>query len=99
MSLQSNPFEILRSYVTIQPPVIDDNEQLFVFSDNSPVKQEHLRVLLKQSLTRLNIPDQYYCLHSMRIGCASDLLDYGISVETIKKIGRWKSNAVFTYLR
>ena len=40
-----------------------------------------------------------YNCQSLRIGRASDLLKLALSVETIKKLGRWSSNAVFTYLR
>ena len=94
-----NPFEILWIYIQKRPPMKNLCEQFFVFSDNRPVKPEHLRAMLKITLNQLNIPHEYYCLHSTRVGRASDLLDYGLSVETIKKIGRWRSNAVFTYLR
>ena len=32
-------------------------------------------------------------------GWLSDLLKMGFTVETIKKLGRWRSNAVYAYLK
>ena len=75
------------------------NEQFFVYGDRSPVTQEKLRKTLKDMLERMNYNSALYNLHSLRIGQCSDLYKLGLSVETIKKIGLWKSNAVFTYLR
>ena len=43
--------------------------------------------------------DTLYGTHSLRSGRTCDLYKLGLSVETIKKIGRWKSNAVFRYLK
>ena len=36
-------------------------------------------------------------MHGIRLGHVTDLLNLGVSVETIKKLGRWKSNAVYVY--
>ena len=78
---------------------ISDDEQLFIFRDRSPVMASHFRVLLKKLLKQLNInPDLYNC-QSMRIGRGTDLLKFGFSVENIKRVGRWKSTAVYKYLR
>ena len=54
---------------------------------------------LKFMLQKLKLNADLYNVHSLRIGHCGDLLKMGVSVETIKKIGRWKSNAVFNYLR
>ena len=37
--------------------------------------------------------------HSFRIGHASDLASMGIPNDIIKRLGRWKSNAVAGYIR
>ena len=37
--------------------------------------------------------------HGLRAGRAVDLLRMGVSFETIKKLGHWKSNIVYEYLR
>ena len=58
-----------------------------------------LRNVFKKLLIRADLDPKLYEIHGTRSGRASDLLKYGVSVKTIKKLGRWKSNAVFTYLR
>ena len=92
------PFQLIQEYVNIWPNAIGVKEQFFVFSDRSPVKPVHMRTTLKLLLDRLRIDSQLYSMHSLHIGRAGESLKYGLSVETIKKIGRWKWNAVFTYL-
>ena len=93
------PFQLLLNYLAIRPPTKDDNEQFFVFADNSSVKAHHMRNVLSLILRQLNLPVHAYCVHGLRMGRTADLLKLGLSVETIKKMGHWKSNAVFAYLR
>ena len=40
-----------------------------------------------------------YNTHSLHIGRASDLSKMGANVEKIKHVGRWKSNAVYRYIK
>ena len=94
-----NPFNVIRNYIAMCPPACHEDEQLFVFADNSLVKPGHFRSVLKILLKKIGLDDNLYCIHSLRTGRTGDLLKYGLSVETIKKLGHWKSNAVFTYLR
>ena len=93
------PYKLVDDYSTTRPHVISDTEQFFVFSDCSPVTPEQVRAQLRLMIERIGLDSSLYNVHSMRIGHCSDLLKYGVSVETIKKIGRWKSNAVFHYFR
>ena len=93
------PFKLLNDYIAIQPPATNCEEMFFVFSDNSPVQSFQLRAILRQMISRLNLEPKLYNVHSFRSGWCHDLMKYGVSVETIKKLGRWKSNAVFTYLQ
>ena len=67
---------------------LNKHEQFFVFSDNSPVTPAMLRTVLKDALIRMNYNPNLYNLHSLRIGRCGDLYKLGLSVETIKKIGR-----------
>ena len=92
-------FQLVRNYINIRPAALSDSEQFFVFCDNSPVKPNNVRMVVNTTLSLLKLDYRLYCVHGLRSGRASDLLSYGVSVETIKKLGRWKSNAVFTYLR
>ena len=54
---------------------------------------------LKIMLQRAGFNQLLYDTHSLRSGRRVDLVKYGISVETVKDLGRWKSNAVFIYLK
>ena len=76
-----------------------DTEQFFVFRDQSPVTATHFRMILKKALVHLGLDESMYNLHSFRIGHCGDLYDPGISMETIKKLGRWKSSIVYNYLK
>ena len=66
---------------------------------HTPVTPEQFRKVLKSMLTDTGLDSQLYNVHSLRIGRAVDMHEkLHISVESIKKIGRWQSNSVFTYL-
>ena len=76
-----------------------DEEQFFIFSDRSPVKPHHLRTVLRTVLDRLGLDSKLYDVHSLRSGRTCDLAKFGYSVEQIKSMDRWKSNAVYRYLK
>ena len=92
------PYECLKKYVNIRGKSKSLLEPFFVFKDNSPVLPNHLRVVLRSSLKEAGFQANAYVFHGIRMGRASDLLQMGVSVETIKNLGRWKSNAVYNYL-
>ena len=93
------PFEIVNDYGDIRGGYVDDHEQFFVFSDGSPVKPYQVRAVLRAALRKLKLNPKLYDTHSFRIGRASDLMKNGKTIDQIKKVGRWKSNAVFKYIR
>ena len=93
------PFEILREFLDVRPKYRSDSEAFFVFQDRSPVKPDNMRKILKEALEISGLETHLYTVHGFRSGRALDLLSMQISVESIKKIGRWNSNAVFTYLK
>ena len=94
------PYNLLRKYIQVRGPYSTKNleEPFFVFSDHSAITPQVMRSVLKCTLKWTGFNETLYDTHSFRIGRTVDLLKLGLSVETIKKIGRWKSNAVFTYL-
>ena len=57
------------------------------------------RSCLKNVLRECGFNERLYGTHSLRSGRTDDLLKLGLLVETIKKLGRWKSNAIFKYLQ
>ena len=93
------PFQLLQEFVRIHGNFKNDSEIFFVFSDGSPIKPEKLNNCLKLGLRMAGFNDSLYSSHSLRIGRTCDLFKLGLPVETIKKLGRWRSNAVFKYIR
>ena len=93
------PYEILRKFINTRIEYESDSEPFFIFNDRTPVKPANANRVLKDILRRKNFNPNLYSMHSFRSGRAVDLLNAGFSVETIKKIGRWKSNCVYVYLK
>ena len=93
------PLWLLCIYIESRPGYLTINEQFFVFRDRSLVKPAHMRFILKKSLQLANFNDKLYSFHMLRAGRAGDLLKQGVPVESIRKIGCWRSNAIYNYLK
>ena len=93
------PFRTIRTFINLRGGYYDRSDHLFIFKDGSNVKGSHFRTLLKLTLKRLNINHELFNTHSFRIGKTTDLFKAGYSVEAIKQIGRWTSNAVYRYIK
>ena len=93
------PFTMLRQYLLVRKSYKTEREQFFVFSDRTPIGPEQYRKTLKLCLSLAGFTKENYDTHSMRAGRSCDLLKMGVSVEMIKKLGHWKLNAVFKYLK
>ena len=93
------PFKALRHYLAIRGPYADPKEQLFILVDKLPIPQSMLHNILRVLLQRVNLDPYFYSFQSMRAGRATDLFAFGYPVELIKRIGRWKSNAIYKYLK
>ena len=91
------PYQIIQDYINCRPNYHDPNEQFFVFRDYSPMTSLHFRSTLHLMLRLMQYNEKLYNCHSFRIG--RDLMKYGLSVETIKHLGRWKLNIVYAYIR
>ena len=70
-----------------------------MYRDHSPVEQKILRTILNTMLDKLGLDNRVFCFHGLRAGHATDLFNWGVPLEEIKMIGRWKSNAVYKYLK
>ena len=77
----------------------DDTEEFFVFIDKRPVLNWQLRKILRLVLNNLGLESELYDVHSLRIGRSCEMFKLGYTVEQIKFVGQWKSNAVYRYLR
>ena len=93
------PFETTSMYLELRGAYHDINEKLFLFRDNQPVTPAHVRRMLRLLLRSIGLNDKLYGTHSFRIGRATDLSKKGLNIEKIKRIGRWRLNAVYNYLR
>ena len=92
------PFLILRQYLSQCMMALSNTENFFVFRDRSPVMPYHFRQMLKNIIRQAGMDSDAYTTHSLRSGRAVDLMNLGVSIETIKKMGRWKLNAIYSYL-
>ena len=94
------PFKIINEYIAKRGTFCKtEDENFFIYSDRSPVTAEATRKLLKDILKVLNLDPNLYSMHSLRIGRGSDLRKFNYPISEIKRLGRWRSNAVFRYLR
>ena len=93
------PFKLVMKYMQLRGPYLNPSEVFFVFKDKSPVKACQFRKILRDMLDSINLDGSLYDVHSFRIGRTCDLAKFGYSIDQIKAMGRWKSNAVYRYLR
>ena len=81
------PFHAISEYFAIRKKFRSDEKQLFVFSDRSPVLPGHARIVLQKLIKDSGLSPKSYSFQGFRSGRSCDLLDMGVSVETIKKLG------------
>ena len=93
------PFKAVLSFMNMRGSYLQESDQFFVFADHSPVKPYHLRTILRSLLDDLHLDSSLYGVHSFRIRRMCDLAKFGYRIEEIKAMGRWKSNAVYRYLK
>ena len=93
------PYTLINNFIKVRPGYDLLNEPFYVFSDNSPVSPDNVRRVLRTILQICGEEPTLFGFHSFRIGHSRDLLKLGLTVESIMKIGHWKSNAVYAYLR
>ena len=89
----------LKHYIALRQKIRNVDEQLFVFKDGTPLQPNHLRKLLRKILFNRDLDPTLYDTHSFRIGRANYLFKMNTPIDTIKNLGRWRSNAVYNYLR
>ena len=83
------PYALLRTYLSERGGFLDETEIFFIFKNNQPVLPSHFRKVLRIGLSTAGLDAHKYCGHSFRAGRSLNLLRYSLSVETIKKLGRW----------
>ena len=93
------PVRLVTEYFRIRGPYDSYQENLFIFRDKSPVTADQARKVLRYALDKIGIESNLYDMHSLRIGRASDLIKYNYTIDEVKRLGRWKSNVVYKYIR
>ena len=94
------PFKIIRHFLELRGYEYESEmEPLFVFIDKTPVTPNNARTVLRECIDAMNLDSSLYDIHSLRIGRTNDLIKFGYSLEEVKLMGRWKSNAVYKYIR
>ena len=93
------PFQLLWEYLMVRRPYQVDDEPFFVFKDRTPVSAENFRKTLRTALEQKGFNPMLYSGHSLRAGRTGDLAKLKIPLSKIRQLGRWRSNAVFNYLK
>ncbi|MCG7876876.1 MAG: hypothetical protein N0C90_11155 [Candidatus Thiodiazotropha endolucinida] len=86
----------IAEYLKCRP---DQVSYFFSHANSLPLTRSQFSGVLSKAIRFAGLPVHKFKTHSFRIGRASTLAAQGISNETIKLLGRWKSNAVQSYIR
>ena len=94
------PFAIARHYFKLRGDYVSDEEQFFIYKDRTSVDHQQFRAVFNQLLTNLNLDNSLYSVQSLRAGRATEMVKHlKFSIQEVKFAGRWKSNAVFKYIK
>ena len=93
------PFKLVIQYLYMRGNYDSDQEPLFLLKDGSALMPDLVHKTLQDILYDLNLDASMYDCHSFRIGRATDMFKNNCSLLLIKQAGRWRSNAVYKYLR
>ena len=93
------PFKTLRQFIAMRGNYLSETEPFFIFRDRQAVKPAQANLVLKNMIHNLGLEDKYYSMHSFRIGRTSDLIKFGCPIDEVQRMGCWRSNAVFRYIR
>lgn len=72
---------------------------LLIHNDGSKLTRYQFQAVLKKSVKFLGWNCKGFTSHSFRIGAATTAAMNGVSKEVLMKMGRWKSDAVKSYIR
>ena len=96
----SCPFTLMTQYIKMRGVECrSEDENFFICRDGSPVHPEQANKTLKLAIQGLGLDNTLYLFPSLRIGCMSDLIKFYYSIDEVRKMGHWKSNVVFKYIR
>ena len=90
------PVAALLSYLALRGP---GEGPLFRFRDGQALTRTRLVTSLRKALAEAGLKPEAYAGHSFRIGAATTAAACGVPADTIKTLGRWKSQAYQLYVR
>ena len=93
------PFVAVKNYMTLRGGYKNAREQFFVLSDKTPLRAQLVRNTLNDLIKNLGLDNTLYMMHSMRAGRATQLIQLGYPIDVVKCLGRWKSNAIYKYIK
>ena len=94
------PFELFNKYLKLRGTEYDEiTEHFFIFQGKQPVDQDIVRAVLAKMIEKVGLDPRIYTFQGMHAGHATDLHLWGFSLEEIKDIGHWKSNAIYKYIK
>ena len=88
---------IKRQYLSLFPLL--PSHHLFTFSSGLPLTYNLYNSIIKQLVKALGLDPSLYSSHSLRAGAATQAHRSGLDPASIKRLGRWKSQAYLAYLR
>ena len=78
---------------------VSSSRIFFCHLNGKPLTRYQFGAVLTKCINHLGLPSKGYRTHSFRIGAASWLAKKGVSDESIKRMGRWKSQTFKRYIR
>lgn len=72
---------------------------LLSHADGSLLARHQFTRVMRRALAACGLPAAEFAAQSFRIGAATTAVHLGLSMERIKDLGRWKSNAYRAYVR
>ena len=90
------PIKAMISYLKVRTNL---TKYIFSHINGKPLTRYQFGAVLSKVIKALRMSHDNYRTHSFRIGAASWLASKGIPDKTIKKMGRWNSNAFLRYIR
>lgn len=95
------PVGLLRRWLMVRPVLVcrgDGCESLFVSVRGQPLTTSAISSIVRRAAEGAGLAGRFSA-HSLRIGGATAALGAGASIDAIRAIGGWSSDAVMRYLR
>ena len=90
------PVHALKGFLKVRPRM---HGILFCRTNGLPLTQFQFNKVLQKALSRVGVQGAHFRFHSFRMGAASTAFSLGVPVEVIKRMGRWRSDALLRYIR